>query len=57
MAIFAADTESTTFSKYLTTQMQQTKKDAHTEHLLKDWALSGVGRTCELLLKQKGASA
>ena len=37
--IFAADTESSTFSKYSTDQTQKTKKDAHTEQTLKYGAL------------------
>ena len=53
--MFAADTESSTFSKSSTGQTQKTKKDAHTEQTLKDWDLSWVGRSCEILLQQKGA--
>ena len=45
---FAADTESTTFSKYSTVQTHQTKKDTQTEKTLKDGVLLGVGRLCEI---------
>ena len=53
---FGADTESTKFSKASTVKTQQTKKYAHTEQTLKYGDLSGVGRSCDLLLQQKGAS-
>ena len=52
----AADTESSTFSKSSTVQTQQTKKYAHTEQILKDRSLLEVGRSCEILLQQKGSS-
>ena len=50
---FAADTESTTFSKAPTVQTQKTKKYAHTEKTLKDGALSGVFRLWDILIQQK----
>ena len=43
-------------SKSSTFQTQQTKKEFHTEQTFKNGALLGVGRLCELLLQQKGAS-
>ena len=47
-------TESTTFSKDLITWTQQAIKDAHIEQTLKNGALLGVSRSCDILLKQKG---
>ena len=53
---FTADTESTPFSKDSTAQTQQTKKDVHTEKILKYGALFWFVRSFDILLQQEGAN-